>query len=101
MSAPMYTLHARDYDKAITNNVYNAHLERPSMLAMLPDLNGKKILDLGCGPGAYTELFLEQGASVTAIDISEEMVDIVKGKFEDNVIAYAADLSKGLPQGAG
>lgn len=94
----MYTLHAKDYDKAVANNIFNAHLERPSMLAMLPELQGKKILDLGCGPGAYAEHFLDQGASVTAIDISEEMIEIVKGKFGDAVTAYATDLSKGLPK---
>lgn len=98
MPAPMYTLHANDYDKAIADNIFNAHLERPSMLAMLPELKNKKILDLGCGPGAYVEYFLDQGATITAIDISEEMIGIVKGKFGDTVTAYAADLSKGLPK---
>ena len=78
MPAPMYTNHASDYDKAITNNIFNAHLERPSMLAMLPELKGKKILDLGCGPGAYADYFISQGATVTAIDVSPEMIDIVK-----------------------
>lgn len=43
MIAPMYSLHAGDYEKAILNNVYNAHLERPSMLSMLQDLDGKSI----------------------------------------------------------
>ena len=98
MPAPMYTLHAKDYDKAITSNIYNAHLERPSMLAMLPKLNGKKILDLGCGPGAYAEHFINQGATVTAIDASSEMVEIVKQKFQGQVKAYAADLGHGLPE---
>lgn len=98
MPAPMYTVHARDYDKAIANNIFNAHLERPSMQAMLPKLANKKILDLGCGPGAYTEYFLEHGATVTAIDISQEMVDIVKGKFGEQVNVYAADLSQGMPK---
>lgn len=98
MPAPMYTLHASDYDKAITNNIFNAHLERPSTLAMLPELEGKKILDLGCGPGAYIEHYLNQGASVTAIDKFPEMIDIVKYKFGEKVTSYAADLSLGLPE---
>ncbi|KEI71892.1 class I SAM-dependent DNA methyltransferase [Endozoicomonas elysicola] len=97
MSAPMYSQYANEYAQAITNNVYNALLERPSMLAMLPELQGKSILDLGCGPGAYVEHFLSQGARVTASDVSPEMVQIVQKKFGDQVTAYVADLSHGLP----
>ncbi|WP_419834924.1 class I SAM-dependent methyltransferase [Endozoicomonas atrinae] len=97
MSAPMYSQYANEYAKAITDNVYNALLERPSMLAMLPELEEKTILDLGCGPGAYVEHFLSQGAHVTASDISPEMVQIVQKRFGDEVTAYVADLSHGLP----
>ena len=79
------------------NNVYNAHLERPSMLSMLPELKGKTVLDLGCGPGVYAEYLLNQGATVTASDISPEMVDIVRLKFDGKVPAYIQDLSHGLP----
>lgn len=74
MIEPMYTIHAGDYEKAILNNVYNAHLERPSMLSMLPDLKGKSVLDLGCGPGVYAEHFMNHGATVTASDISPDMI---------------------------
>lgn len=97
MLAPMYTLHADEYAKAISNNVYNAHLERPSMLSMMPDLNGKSILDLGCGPGVYAEHFINHGATVTAVDISPEMIEIVQNKFGTKMRTYVADLSYGLP----
>ncbi|PWD98266.1 class I SAM-dependent methyltransferase [Marinilabilia rubra] len=33
------------------------------------------ILDLGCGPGLYTEIFAENGHNVTGIDISENSID--------------------------
>ncbi len=33
------------------------------------------ILDLGCGPGLYTEAFAEQGHQVMGIDISENSID--------------------------
>ena len=98
MKAPMYTTHAGDYEMAILNNVYNAHYERPSMLSMLPDLKGKSVIDLGCGPGVYTEHFIDSGAEVTACDVSTEMIEIVKRKFGSQVNSYCADLSGGLPR---
>lgn len=97
MIAPMYSLHAGDYEKEILNNVYNAHLERPSMLSMLPDLEDKSVLDLGCGPGVYAEHFINHGATVTASDISPDMIEIVQKKFGNQLLAYVADSSDGAP----
>ncbi|MFK0569905.1 class I SAM-dependent methyltransferase [Endozoicomonas sp.] len=98
MTSPMYSQYANEYAQAITSNVYNALLERPSMLAMLPDLQEKSILDLGCGPGAYAEHFLNQGASVTAADISAKMVKMIQERLGERLTAYVADLNHGLPQ---
>lgn len=101
MTAPMYSRYAKEYSEAIKDNVFNAHLERPSMLSLLPELRGKTVLDLGCGPGIYTEYFLSQGADVTAIDISSQMVDMVLEKTGHCIRAYRQDLSHGLPQEQG
>ena len=98
MTAPMYSRFARKYAAAILDNIYNAHLERPSLLSMLPDLEGQSVLDLGCGPGVYAEYLLSQGAAVTATDISPEMVEIVAEKFGGRVKSYVQDLSHGLPE---
>ncbi len=38
-------------------------------------LQGKKILDLGCGPGIYAEKFYELGYNVTGVDISERSIN--------------------------
>src|SRR5918999_1054183 len=35
------------------------------------NLNGKRILEAGCGAGRFTELLLERNAIVTSIDLSE------------------------------
>jgi SAM-dependent methyltransferase len=34
------------------------------------DLNGKHVLEVGCGPGKYTEILLESKARVTAFDLT-------------------------------
>lgn len=57
---------------------YNEHLEMPTTLKMLGNVNGKKILDLGCGPGLYARILSNKGARVKGIDISKEEIKIAK-----------------------
>jgi len=44
----------------------------------LGDLKGKRVLEIGCGDGSATLRFAKAGAFVTALDISEEMVELTK-----------------------
>jgi len=97
MLNPMYSEHADEYAAAIRDNSYNAHYERPSLLALLPALQDKAVIDLGCGPGVYSEYLLSQGARVTAVDRSEQMVEIVKEKLGERIHCYQQDLAAGLP----
>ncbi|WP_244556659.1 class I SAM-dependent DNA methyltransferase [Enterovibrio nigricans] len=99
MKSDMYSKFAQQYDDAVQDNIYNAQLERPTLQSMLDAIEGKDIIDLGCGSGIYAEYFLAHHArSVTCIDFSDDMVAIVKRKFGDKVHAYQQDLSKGLPK---
>jgi 2-polyprenyl-3-methyl-5-hydroxy-6-metoxy-1,4-benzoquinol methylase len=41
------------------------------------------ILDLGCGPGLYAEIFAEQGHEVTGIDISENSIKYARKSAEN------------------
>jgi len=99
MKLEMYSTHAEKYDLVIRDNIYNAHFERPSLQAILGDLNGLNVLDLGCGSGVYAQYLLEHGAElVTCVDVSEEMIGIVSKKFSDKVVAYTQDIGLGLPE---
>ncbi|MCL2397333.1 MAG: class I SAM-dependent methyltransferase [Defluviitaleaceae bacterium] len=54
---------------------YNNLVEQPNMKALLPDLMGMTILDMGCGFGGACTDFINRGASrVVAIDVSEKML---------------------------
>ena len=46
----------------------------PYMLESLGDVQGKRILDLGCGEGGYSRELAKRGADVIAIDCSEAII---------------------------
>lgn len=57
-------------------------VEQPYFLGLLPDLAGRRVLDLGCGVGQLARHIAEAGASeVVAIDLSERMLEIAKREF--------------------
>lgn len=64
------------YQKLRANPIsLNNIVEKPTMLSLLPDLQGKRLLDLGCGTGEHLALYLEQGADfVVGVDLSEAML---------------------------
>ena len=62
--------------------------------AMLPHGNGRKALDAGCGPGYYSRLMVERGFDVTAVDISPEMVTMVR---DLGIPAYVMDIEHSEP----
>lgn len=56
---------------------------------MLPKLNNKRVLDLGCGFGWHCRYVIEQGAkSVIGIDISEKMLNEAKRNTQSQLIEY-------------
>ena len=88
---------ASSYANKIEYNSHNSLYERPATLSLLPDVKGKKVLDAGCGPGAYTEWLLDNGASVTAIDYSDEMISLTNGKVGNAAEVIKANLNFPLP----
>lgn len=50
-------------------------LEQQAVLELLPEVIGKRVLDLACGSGRYLKLLRERGAaSVVGLDLSPEML---------------------------
>lgn len=56
------------YDK------YRDVVNTPGFLAMLPDVQGREGLDIGCGEGHNTRLLAARGAKMSALDISEVFI---------------------------
>lgn len=75
---------------------HNAYYERPATLSLVPDVNGKRVLDAGCGPGFYTAWLLEHGAEVVALDVSPKMVALARARVGSRAEIVQADLGQAL-----
>ncbi len=63
--------------------------EWPAFRELLPDLRGKRVLDLGCGFGWHCHYAVQQGArSVTGVDLSKKMLARARATTNDARITY-------------
>ena len=91
-----YETLAERYAALADSKAENAYVERPAMLSLLPEVEGKRVLNAGCGPGWYSEWLVDHGAWVVAIDVSPKMVELAKRRLGARVEVHQADLSKPL-----
>lgn len=93
----LYSKHAVKYDNMIQTNIYNGMYDFPSMTALIGDVAGLDIVDLGCGSGVYAQYFLDKhAAQITCVDASPEMIDIVQSKLGAQVNTHVIDVAQGL-----
>lgn len=63
--------------------------EWPALEAMLPEVRGTKVVDLGCGYGWFCRNMREQGAAqVLGLDISAKMLEKARSMTADDNIEY-------------
>lgn len=86
-----YDLAAKDYDK---KEPYLNSFERKQLFPALPNIKGKKVLDVGAGTGRLTLELYKLGAEVTALDVSEKMLQELKKKNKniETVVGDAENL---------
>jgi SAM-dependent methyltransferase len=88
------------YDKISATYLVNRPLaisdytELPTVISLAGNVNGKRVLDAGCGPGRHAKKLLAKGADVTGIDISDEMVRIAREHCRPNGRFFQADFVK-------
>ncbi|MEM9830167.1 MAG: class I SAM-dependent methyltransferase [Bacteroidota bacterium] len=94
---------ARSYSEKIDYKPHNAFYDRPNTLSLLPEeIEGKLILDAGCGPGKYSEILLTQGATVIGVDLSPKMIEEAmkrngaNGEFMVHDLTQPLDFADGL-----
>jgi SAM-dependent methyltransferase len=76
--------------------------EWPALRAMLPDLRGHRVVDLGCGFGWFCRWAREHGAArVLGLDISERMLARAQSAPMAGIACAKADLERlSLPGGS-
>ena len=85
------------FQQHAADSAYNAHYDRPAVLAALGPVTGRQVLDAACGPGLYAGELLERGAEVTAFDASPVMVSLARQRTADRVRIDQAALGEPLP----
>lgn len=99
-------------DPYIQEELLNAHLELSSDAASrnmdsiktIVDFISRyakpnsRLLDLGCGPGLYTNLLANKGYIVTGIDLNAKSIEYAKSKNE-NITYIESDYIRDFPHG--
>ncbi len=79
-------------------------LQNPQKILRPYVKEGMTALDLGCGPGFFTlpmARLVGKTGKVTAADLQQGMLAIVKKKIEDNELAAIVKLHQSRPEGIG
>jgi SAM-dependent methyltransferase len=85
------------FQQHAADSAFNAHYDRPAVLAALGPVTGRRVLDAACGPGLYLRELLERGAEVTAFDASPVMVSLARQQAADRVRIDQLVLGEPLP----
>lgn len=78
-----YDTLATGYDREGDTKPSNAYLERPATLSLLPNIEGSRVLDAGCGAGHLTKELSDRGAAAIGLDISHEMLSYALERAPD------------------
>ena len=95
-----YMAHAQDLPENAVN--YRFTKERATIRQWLDGVDQQaRVLDLGCGSGAWTELFAKRFGSVVAIEQSPAMLVAAKARLGEmsNVEFLSQDVREPLPPG--
>ena len=80
-------------------DVYRDAVNTPAFLDLLPDISGKRGLDVGCGEGHNTRLFAERGGQMCGVDIAPSFIRFAAEteRASPHGIRYAAASAVQLP----
>jgi ubiquinone/menaquinone biosynthesis C-methylase UbiE len=79
-------------------DIYRDFINTPAFLAMLPDIAGLDVLDIGCGEGHNTRLLAKRGARVTGIDIAAKFIAHARdAERQEPLVTYEVASAVALP----
>lgn len=97
MKADHYDSFAANYSADNETNLFNGYYERPAMIELAGDVNGHRVLDVGCGSGPLSAALRAKGAIVTGLDASPVMIELARQRLGEDAALQVADLSRPLP----
>jgi len=92
-----YDRFAAAYTAHNEGNAWNAYYERPAVIAMVGDVAGARVLDVGCGAGSHSVALADRGAKVTGFDKSRGLLAIARERLGERVELHHGDLADPLP----
>jgi toxoflavin synthase len=103
VSSTQYDKAAAIYDDTLNVLTYAAHVEEPTYTAVIGDVRGRDVLDLGAGTGIWTRRIKQAGAGrVEGLEISSPMVDAARAKERDEPLGityHVGDATQGIDEG--
>jgi SAM-dependent methyltransferase len=97
MKADHYDSFAESYAAENETSLLNAYYERPATIGLVGKVEGRRVLDAGCGSGPLSEALLARGAAVSGFDASPAMVELARQRLGDAADLRVADLDGPLP----
>ena len=81
------------YDKKFAEtfskpSISNERVNSPALMKVLGNVEGKKVLDLGCGNGYWLRKLVKKGAVCVGVDSSSEQLEIAKKLDKDKKISF-------------
>lgn len=90
----VYRTLADTYARVSVDNPVNAHYDRPAILHLAGDVQGKRVLELGCAAGLLTEQLADRGAEVLAVDREPRLVALATERLAGRSRIEVADLEE-------
>jgi 2-polyprenyl-3-methyl-5-hydroxy-6-metoxy-1,4-benzoquinol methylase len=69
---------AEQYERS-KQQPWRAYVEAFTLMRLIGDPTGKKVIDIACGEGFYTRMIRQRGAAkVPGVDLSEKMIGLAR-----------------------
>ncbi|WP_326646982.1 class I SAM-dependent methyltransferase [Streptosporangium sp. NBC_01755] len=95
-AAAAYDGFAETFADEAAGSAYNALYDRPTVLDLIGDVDGRRVLDAGCGPGLYLTELIARGADAIGFDQSADMVRHARRRLGPAVPVRRHDLDEPL-----
>ena len=80
-----YNAIAENYNESEQDAVTLWRLGYTVVKDLLGDVTGKKVLDYGCGTGTFSRYLQSMGATITGVDVSENMIGVAKRNSPEDI----------------